>query len=108
MVKLQAHRGVSGENPENTMPAFQAAIDQGYPYIELDVKVTKDLQCVVLHDNTINRTARRFDGSIVGAALPVAELSYEELQEYDFGIGYHIKFKGLKELSYPHLTAYGR
>lgn len=96
MVKLQAHRGVSGENPENTMPAFQAAIDQGYPYIELDVKVTKDLQCVVLHDNTINRTARRFDGSIVGAALPVAELSYEELQEYDFGIGYHIKFKGTK------------
>ena len=96
MVKLQAHRGVCGENPENTMPAFQAAVDQGYPYIELDVRVTKDLQCVVLHDSTINRTARCQDGSIVQAALPVAELDYEQLLEYDFGIGYHVKFKGTK------------
>jgi len=96
MVKLQAHRGVCGENPENTMPAFQAAEDQGYTYIELDVRVTKDLQCVVLHDSTINRTARRLDGSVVGASLPVAELTYEQLLEYDFGIGYHVKFKGTK------------
>lgn len=96
MVKLQAHRGVCGENPENTMPAFQAAVDQGYPYIELDVRVTKDLQCVVLHDSTINRTARRPDGSIVGAAMPVADLTYEQLLKYDFGIGYHVKFKGTK------------
>lgn len=96
MVKLQAHRGVSGENPENTMPAFQAAVDQGYSYIELDVQVTKDLQCVVLHDSTINRTARRLDGSIVGASMPVADLTYEQLLEYDFGIGYHVKFKGTK------------
>lgn len=96
MIKLQAHRGVSGENPENTMPAFQAAVDQGYSCIELDVQVTKDLQCVVLHDNTINRTARRLDGSIIGASLPVADLTYEQLLEYDFGIGYHVKFKGTK------------
>ncbi len=96
MVMLQAHRGVSGENPENTLPAFQAAVDQGYSYIGLDVRVTKDLQCVVLHDSTINRTARCMDGSIVGASMPVAELTYEELLEYDFGIGYHVKFKGTK------------
>lgn len=96
MVMLQAHKGVSGENPENTMPAFQAAVDQGYSYIALSVRVTKDLQCVVLHDSTINRTARRMDGSIVGAAMPVAELTYEKLLEYDFGIAYHVKFKGTK------------
>ena len=96
MIRLQAHRGVSGENPENTMPAFQAAVDQGYTYIELDVRVTKDLQCVVLHDSTINRTARRLDGSIVGPSMPVADLTYEQLLEYDFGIGYHLKFKGTK------------
>ena len=96
MVKLQAHRGVCGENPENTMPAFQAAVDQGYPYIELDVRVTKDLQCVVLHDSTINRTARHLDGSVIQASLPIAELTYEQLLEYDFGLAYHVKFKGTK------------
>ena len=108
MVKFQAHRGVCGENPENTMPAFQAAVDQGYPYIELDVRVTKDLQCVVLHDSTINRTARRFDGSEVGASLPVAELTYEQLQAYDFGIGYHVKFKGTEIPLFEDVLKLGR
>lgn len=96
MIKLQAHRGVSTEYPENTMPAFRAAVDQGYEYIELDVRVTSDLKPVVIHDSTINRTARRADGGIVGAALPVAEQTYEQLLQYDFGIGYHVKFKGTK------------
>ena len=96
MIKLQAHRGVCGENPENTMPAFQAAVDQGYACIGLDVGVTKDLQCVTIHDSTINRTARNADGSIVGAALPVAELTYDQLLAYDFGIAHHVKFKGTK------------
>ena len=96
MMQHLAQWGVRGENPENTMPAFQAAADQGYAYIELPVRVTKDLRCVVLKDSTINRTARKADGSIVGAALPAAWVSYEELLTYDFGIGYHIKFKGTK------------
>lgn len=96
MVKLQAHRGVSGEYPENTMPAFQAAVDQKYDLIELDVRVTKDLQCVVLHDAAINRTGRFPDGRQIGASLPVAELTYEEALAYDFGISKHIKFKGTK------------
>lgn len=96
MAKLLARNGVRGENPENTMPAFQAAADQSYAYIELDVRVTKDLQCVVLKNSTVNRTARRQDGSIVGAALPVAWVCYAQLGDYDFGIGYHVKFKGTK------------
>ncbi len=96
MIKLQAHRGVSGEYPENTMPAFQAAVDQGYDVIELDIRMTKDLKCVVLHDATINRTGRNADGSTIGASLPVAELTYEQALTYDFGMGYHVKFKGTK------------
>ena len=39
---FQAHKGVSTEYPENTMPAFIAAVEQGYKIIELDVSVTKD------------------------------------------------------------------
>ena len=58
----QAHKGVSSENPENTMPAFEAAVRQGYNIIELDVSITKDQQFVILHDKTINKTARHPKG----------------------------------------------
>ena len=96
MIQLMASRGVCGENPENTMPAFQAAVDQGYSAMELTARVTKDLQCVVLADHTVNRTARYADGSRICAALPVAEVTYDQLLELDFGIAYHVKFKGTK------------
>ncbi len=96
MTKLQAHRGVSAECPENTMPAFLTAIEQGYDAIETDVMATKDNKLVLHHDRTINRTARRADGSPVGASLPLSYLTYDELLEYDFGIGYHKKYKGTK------------
>lgn len=96
MIRLQAHRGVSAECPENTMPAFITAIEQGYNAIETDVMATKDNKLVLHHDVTINRTARRADGSAVGASLPLACLTYEELLEYDFGIAYHKKYAGTK------------
>ena len=108
MATLVARGGVRGENPENTMQAFYAAADQGYRYIELPVRVTRDLRCVVLQDSTINRTARRVDGSIVGAALPVAWIDYQQLLEFDFGVGYHIKFKGTRIPALDEVLTFAR
>jgi glycerophosphoryl diester phosphodiesterase len=51
-----AHRGDSGERPENTLSAFASALDLGVPAIELDVQLTRDGQLVVLHDGTLDRT----------------------------------------------------
>ncbi len=51
-----AHRGASAYAPENTMPAFQLAVEQGADAIELDVRVTRDGVPVVLHDTTTART----------------------------------------------------
>ena len=45
--------------PENTMPAFQYAIDHGYRYVETDVQVTSDGVLVAFHDNDLNRTCAR-------------------------------------------------
>ena len=45
--------------PENTMPAFQYAIDHGYRYVETDVQVTHDGVLVAFHDNDLNRTCKR-------------------------------------------------
>ena len=56
--KLQAHRGVSTDAPENPMAAFRLAVEQGYDIIEFDPKYTKDDVCVILHDRTLNRTGR--------------------------------------------------
>lgn len=50
-----AHRGGSLEAPENTMAAFQAAIDMGYQYIETDVIVTRDDTLVCFHDLELSR-----------------------------------------------------
>lgn len=54
--RLFAHRGASGEAPENTMLAFQRAADLGIAYIELDVHLTRDGHVVVFHDDTLERT----------------------------------------------------
>ncbi|MBE7065247.1 MAG: histidinol-phosphatase HisJ family protein [Ruminococcaceae bacterium] len=93
---FQAHKGVSTENPENTMPAFEAAIEQGYKLIELDVGVTKDMHFVLLHDANINRTARHNDGGIIAEPVRIDEMTYEEVLEYDFGVWFAKKFKGTK------------
>lgn len=52
-----AHRGASGCAPENTLAAFQKAVDLGADGVELDIQLTKDDQIVVIHDETIDRTS---------------------------------------------------
>lgn len=51
-----AHRGYSAKYPENTMAAFQGALDANADMIELDVAFSKDRSLVVIHDDTVDRT----------------------------------------------------
>ena len=51
-----AHRGASAHAPENTLAAFELALQQGADAIELDVKLTVDGHVVVIHDATVDRT----------------------------------------------------
>lgn len=59
--KIYGHRGASGWDtkyaPENTMPAFEKAIEMGADGIELDVQLTKDGEIVICHDEKIDRTS---------------------------------------------------
>ena len=52
-----AHRGFSGQFPENTMLAFEKAVEAGADGIELDVQFSKDGELVIMHDETLDRTA---------------------------------------------------
>ncbi len=51
-----AHRGASAHAPENTLAAFELALDQKADAIELDVKLSADGQAIVIHDPTVDRT----------------------------------------------------
>jgi glycerophosphoryl diester phosphodiesterase len=53
---LIAHRGASAYAPENTIPAFRLAAEQGATFVEFDLRLTKDRRIVCLHDDTLERT----------------------------------------------------
>lgn len=74
---IGAHRGASGEAPENTFAAFDLALEHGAELLECDVHRTRDGHLVVQHDFTLNRTASR-DGLI-------RDLTLEEIRRCDAG-----------------------
>ncbi|MFA6562253.1 MAG: glycerophosphodiester phosphodiesterase [Verrucomicrobiia bacterium] len=70
-----AHRGNSGDCPENTLAAFQSGIAAGADWIELDVHRTRDGKLVVSHDRITWRVGSR--------SLVVPESTYEQLRKVD-------------------------
>jgi len=68
-----AHRGASIEQPENTIAAFEAAIDAGADAVEFDVRMTADGHAVVMHDPDVSRTT---DGTGL-----VSEMTLEEIRK---------------------------
>jgi glycerophosphoryl diester phosphodiesterase len=86
-VDVQGHRGARGLLPENTLPAFQRALELGADTLELDCGVTKDGVVVVHHDRRLNPdVARGADGKWVASPTPtLRSLTYAELQRYDVG-----------------------
>ena len=74
-MKNFAHRGFSGKYPENTMLAFQKALEIGADGIEMDVQLTKDQQLVVIHDERVDRTTNGTGN--------VRDFTLEELRKLD-------------------------
>lgn len=91
-----AHRGFNTVAPENTIPAYVLAKKKGFTYVECDVRFTSDGVPVLLHDETINRTARNNDGTAISGTINIANLTYAEALEYDFGIFKGEQYKGTR------------
>lgn len=83
-----AHRGYSSVFPENTMAAFEGAVDIGVDYIELDVQLSKDGEIVVFHDDGLKR--------ITGMEGRVSDHTYDELCQMDAGSWFSPSFAGEK------------
>lgn len=86
MTLVIAHRGDPIGHRENTMPAFQSAVRLGVGMIELDIQISKDGQCVVLHDTTLHRLWN------VDAA--VSDLTYDQIRRATDGDEYEIPLLG--------------
>lgn len=78
MVTVIAHRGASAHAPENAVPALDLALEQGADVLEVDVRLTADGVPVLLHDETLLRTA--------GDPRPVATLRAAELDALPAGL----------------------
>jgi len=87
-MKIFAHRGASGNYPENTIVAFKEAARLPVFGVEFDVHMTADGELVVIHDESINRTSN-------GTGY-VKDLSLAELKTYDFGSWFASEFQGEK------------
>lgn len=72
-IEVTAHRGASKECPENTMSAFKKAYLEGADVIELDVRLTKDKEIVVVHDASLKR--------ILGITKNVNQVEFDEIKE---------------------------
>lgn len=93
--RVCAHRGFNTVAPENSLPAFGAAIAMGAEEIEFDLWETVDHEIVSIHDHSLNRVS---DGS-----GNVFDLTYPELLQYDFGCKHSEEFSGMKILKFEEI-----
>lgn len=73
-----AHRGGAGDHPENTMPAFRAAVEMGYRHLETDVHLTRDGAVIAFHDEVLERITDRRGriGEVTTADIAEADAGY--------------------------------
>src|SRR5699024_285116 len=82
---LVAHRGLSSEYPENTLIAFQAALQSNIVMLEIDLHRTADGCLVVIHDDSIDRTSN--------GSEKIKATTLDALRQYDFGISKNSLFE---------------
>ncbi|HTS11070.1 MAG TPA: glycerophosphodiester phosphodiesterase family protein [Candidatus Limnocylindrales bacterium] len=83
-----AHRGASGHAPENTISAFERAVQLGAGFIETDLHLTRDARFVAIHDRTLDRTTN--------GRGAVRDFTLAELRELDAGKWFDREFMGEK------------
>ncbi|MGB6035695.1 MAG: glycerophosphodiester phosphodiesterase [Cryomorphaceae bacterium] len=94
---FQGHRGCRGLMPENTIPAFEKALDLGVTTLEMDVVITKDNKVLLSHEPWFSHEiAIDPNGTSISEEDErnhrIYEMSYEDTQAYDVGMKAHPRF----------------
>src|SRR4029077_9524112 len=95
-----AHRGASGNAPENTLAAFRKAVALGATFIETDLKLSRDARFVAVHDATVNRTT---NGQ--GA---VHDMTLADLRKLDAGAWFGSEFAGERITTLEELLEFSK
>jgi glycerophosphoryl diester phosphodiesterase len=97
-----SHRGEHLHHPENTIPAFETAIQLGADFIEVDVQTTADGKLVLSHDSTVNRCTN--------GTGEVRNLTFDEIERLDAGVKTAPEFTGTRIPTFDEVLklAHGR
>jgi glycerophosphoryl diester phosphodiesterase len=95
-----AHRGASGHAPENTLVAFERAVQLGASFIETDLHLTRDARFVAIHDAVLERTTN--------GRGPVHDFTLRELRELDAGKWFDREFMGEKIPTLEEILQFSR
>lgn len=87
-MEITAHRGGARMAPENTVSALKYSIECGADFAEIDVQETKDGELILLHDNSLKRTA--------GVQKNVWDMTLAQIRKLDAGTSFHKRFRGEK------------
>ena len=101
---VQGHRGCRGMKPENSIPAFIAALDSGVTTIEMDVAITKDMQIIVSHEPWMsaaicqNPTGKAFTAK-EEMKYNIFQMTYDEVRKWDCGSKGNERFPEQEKMS---------
>lgn len=94
---IVAHRGASHDAPENTLPAFRLAWEQGADAIEGDFHLTSDGRIICIHDIDTKRVS--------GVERTVKTSNFDELRGLDAGAWFDVRFKGTQLPEFSEVAA---
>lgn len=102
-IDIQGHRGCRGLLPENSLPAFEKAIELGVSTLELDIAITKDNEVVVSHEPYMNNkicldpSGDEIPDSL-GMAYNLYKMSHGEIKQFDCGSKFHPSYPKQEKL----------
>lgn len=82
------HRGAAAYAPENTIESILTAVEMGVKWVEVDVKLTKDMVPIIFHDDDLDRTTNGHG--------PVAEMNFNDIRDLEAGSWFSDSFAGIK------------
>jgi glycerophosphoryl diester phosphodiesterase len=97
-IAVIAHRGEHLHHPENTLAAFEGAVDAGADYFELDVRTSSDGKLVLMHDATVDR--------MTGGKGEVAKMTFEDLRKLEVGVNLGPGFPGTRIPTFDEALAF--